>query len=152
MATRSSRHSFQEIEEIRELLRSRQLRATPARIAVMQALREAQAPVTHADLAEQLVPAGFDKATVFRNLSDLTDEGLLLRTELGDHVWRFELANLQHPDQNKHPHFVCWSCGRVQCLEPLELTAGSKRRTQEIGEVSEILLKGECQTCLGTAG
>ena len=152
MATRSSRHSFQEIEEIRELLRSRQLRATPARIAVMQALREAQAPVTHADLAEQLVPAGFDKATVFRNLSDLTDEGLLLRTELGDHVWRFELANLQHPDQNKHPHFVCLSCGRVQCLEPLELTAGSKRGTQAVGEVSEILLKGECQTCLGTAG
>lgn len=58
MATRSSRHSFQEIEEIRELLRSRQLRATPARIAVMQALREAQAPVTHADLAKQLVPLG----------------------------------------------------------------------------------------------
>jgi Fur family ferric uptake transcriptional regulator len=118
----------------------------------MQVLREIQAPVTHAELAERLVPAGFDKATVFRNLSDLTDEGLLLRTELGDHVWRFELANLQHPDRNNHPHFVCLSCGRVQCLAPLELTAGSKRRTKEIGEVSEILLKGECQTCLGTAG
>ncbi|MFM7057200.1 MAG: Fur family transcriptional regulator, partial [Planctomycetota bacterium] len=96
---RSSRREEQEIEEIRELLSSRQLRATPAQIAVMQILRETHAPLTHADLAERLVPAGFDKATIFRNLSALTDDGLLLRTELCDHVWRFELANLQHPDR-----------------------------------------------------
>ena len=34
---------------------------------------------------------GIDKATAFRNLNDMTDAGLLRRTELGDHVWRFEL-------------------------------------------------------------
>ena len=48
-----------EVEEIRQLLRNRGVRATPARIAVLQELRKARSPLTHADLAEHLVPLGF---------------------------------------------------------------------------------------------
>ena len=136
-----------EIELIRTLIRKAGSRATPARIAVMQELRAATTPLTHADIADRLVPLGFDKATVFRNLNDLTEIELVARTELGDHVWRFEAIDPDHPEKGSHPHFVCTSCGTVQCLEPMEFTSVSKRKAGAIGTITDILLKGKCADC-----
>ena len=147
MVAKASRMNAQEVEEIRQLIRHAGVRATPARIAALQLLRAATSPMTHADLADTLVPLGFDKATVFRNLSDLTEVGLVSRTELGDHVWRFEAIDPEHPDKGSHPHFVCTECGRVECLDAMEFTALSKRKATSIGRITEILLKGECADC-----
>lgn len=140
-----------EIEAIRRLLRKAGLRATPARISVLRELRVASSPLTHADLAAKLVPLGFDKATVFRNLSDLTDAELVSRTELGDHVWRFEAIDPNNPGSEKHPHFVCVECGSVTCLGDMEFTSGSKRRAKSIGRIAEILIKGHCSACVANA-
>ncbi|MBX3439254.1 MAG: transcriptional repressor, partial [Planctomycetaceae bacterium] len=131
-------------EQIRELLRTRGVRATPARIAVFLQLQDARSPLTHSELAEVLVPLGFDKATVFRNLVDLADADLLARTELGDHVWRYEIRD---PNSDKHPHFVCVECGGVTCLGEMDFTAASIRRAKEIGRITEILIKGHCIHC-----
>lgn len=136
-----------EVQEIRSLLRSAGLRSTPARIAVLRELRGAKAPVTHAELAEKLVPQGFDKATVFRNLADLTEAELLYRAELGDHVWRFEVRNPQAAERGSHPHFVCVDCGNVTCLDEMEFTSASRRRSAEISRITEILIKGHCTSC-----
>ncbi|MEZ6055567.1 MAG: transcriptional repressor [Planctomycetaceae bacterium] len=151
MAETSRRVNPEEVERIRELLRTHQVRATPARIAVMQELTIAQSPVTHADISEKLVPLGFDKATVFRNLNDLADADLISRTELGDHVWRFEILDPSRPLGEKHPHFVCIDCGDVSCLDEMEFTTTSKRRATSIGRITEILIKGHCAKCDTTA-
>ena len=90
MVAMAIRANGQGIEEIRQQIRKAGIRATPARIATLQLLRAATPPLTHADLSDRIVPLGFDKATVFRNLSHLTEVGLVYRTEPGDHVWRFE--------------------------------------------------------------
>lgn len=137
----------EEVGRIRELLRNSGIRATPARIAVMQELRAASSPVTHADVTEMLVPLGFDKATVFRNLNDLADAELISRTELGDHVWRFEAIDPDRPTGEKHPHFVCVECGSVTCLGDMDFTASSRRRATSIGRITEILIKGHCSDC-----
>lgn len=147
MTARTRRVNPEEVTEIRQLLRNAGVRATPARISVMQELRAATSPLTHADLATKLVPLGFDKATVFRNLADLTDVDLISRTELGDHVWRFEAIDPDHPGSEKHPHFVCVKCGDVTCLGDMQFTAGSKRRAKSIGRITEILIKGHCADC-----
>src|SRR6185369_17162653 len=102
-----SRSSAEDIAALQGLLRNAGLRSTTARIAVLQRLRSAKSPLSHAELADELTPRGLDKATVFRNLTDLTDAGLVVRTELGDHVWRFEIHDQKHGQQGKHPHFVC---------------------------------------------
>ncbi|MFK7818249.1 MAG: Fur family transcriptional regulator [Planctomycetaceae bacterium] len=135
-----------EIQEVRQILRDHGFRATPARIAVLQQLRNATSPLTHADLSETLVPVGFDKATVFRNLTDLTEAGLVSRTELGDHVWRFEILD-PNDDGEKHPHFVCTDCGDVSCLGAMNFTANSRQKASIIGRISEILIKGLCAKC-----
>jgi len=103
--------------------------------------------MTHAEVAEELAGEGFDKATVFRNLVDLTEAGLLSRSELGDHVWRFELRDSSDPEEGQHPHFVCVDCGRVTCLSDVEFDDATNRRAARIGRVTEVLLKGHCADC-----
>ena len=136
------------LAEVRELIRQSGLRSTTARIAVLQRLQGAKTPLTHADIAVDLVPQGFDKATVYRNLTDLTEAGLVNRYELGDHVWRFELKKSTHHDPD-HPHFLCLDCGEITCLSDVEVqitpTPGSKKST--ISELTEVLLKGHCERC-----
>ncbi|MCA9070948.1 MAG: transcriptional repressor [Planctomycetaceae bacterium] len=105
-----------EVAEFRSLMRAAGLRCTSARLAVLQHLRQADSPITHAELAEELVPFGFDKDTIFRNLTDLTEAGLLSRNELGDHVWPFEIRDPDDPHEGNHPHFVCIDCGKVACF------------------------------------
>ncbi len=147
MASRKRQASLQEVDEIRDLLRAAGLRSTPARIAVMQELRRATSPQTHAEVAAKLVPHGFDKTTVFRNLTDLAEAELISRSELGDHVWRFEISDPDDPDATRHPHFLCIDCGSVTCLGDMEFTAGSRKQTTQIGRITEVLVKGHCVTC-----
>lgn len=135
------------IAELRDTLRKAGLRSTAARLSVLQALTRASTPVTHADLADQLVPQGFDKATVYRNLIDLTDAGMVSRTELGDHVWRFELRREGHDHANDHAHFLCTDCGEVSCLPDVSVNISSDAEKSKLGKVTEILLKGQCERC-----
>ena len=128
-------------------IRESGLRATPARIATLKLLHGATSPLTHAEVAEELQDLGVDKATVFRNLNDMATAGLLRRTELGDRVWRFELINEDDGHNSAHPHFVCVDCGTVSCMDDIKLTAGSLRISQEIGQVTEILLRGHSNDC-----
>lgn len=135
-----------DVLEARRMLKDAGLRSTPARISVINALKRSSKPQTHAELAEQLVPLGFDKATVFRNLTDLAEAELVIRTELGDHVWRFVLADPSH-DRSSHPHFVCMDCGTVSCIEDMALPSSTVRRSHNISRISEVLVKGHCLTC-----
>ena len=128
-------------------IRAAGLRATPARVATLTLLRHVSSPMTHADVAGRLKHRGLDKATAFRNLSDMTDAGLLRRSELGDHVYRFEELRPGEIATESHPHFVCTVCGTVSCLESVELTAASLRATRKVGEVHDVLLRGRCNQC-----
>ena len=148
----------------RERIRSAGLRCTPARLAVMERLAASHGPRTHAELAAELTAgaahagSGYDKATIYRNLVELTEAGLVTRVELGDHVWRFELKGVaaDGTGQAHHPHFVCTTCGAVSCLDDV-LVAITRRSAagkpakrpaaDRISSVTEILLKGRCGKC-----
>lgn len=143
---KKDREAPTDLEEIRTALREVGLRATSARIAVLRILRAANAPLSHAEVADQLEPTGIDRATVFRNLTDLTEHQLARRSELGDHVWRFEAIDPDHVDDG-HPHFVCSVCGTVSCVESTELEKTTRRVANKIGKVLEVLLRGVCRQC-----
>lgn len=136
-------------DSVQDLIRQSGLRVTPARIATLACLRESDSPMTHAEVADHVCGRGIDKATAFRNLNDLTDVGLLRRTELGDHVWRFEAVRGESAGDG-HPHFLCVDCGTVSCLDDVKLTAGSLRQSAKVGEITEILLRGHCNDCGNT--
>lgn len=147
MATRKAKQNSS-VADLRTRIRGAGLRSTPARLAVLQSLEQHATPVTHADLAAQLVPRGFDKATVYRNLIDLSDAGLLSRSELGDHVWRFELRRNASSHTGEHPHFLCVDCGEVSCLSDVDIRISPRQgKKAGFGQVTEVLLKGHCGRC-----
>src|SRR4051812_22633654 len=79
------------LDIVRKKLREAGLRSTAARLWVMQMLIDAHTPLTHAQVADALEPKGFDRATIYRNLIELSDAKIVSRIELGDHLYRFEL-------------------------------------------------------------
>jgi Fur family ferric uptake transcriptional regulator len=135
------------VAETRKILSDRGLRTTAARLAVIHWLKKARSPATHAEIAADLVPVGFDKATVLRNLTDLVEAGLVTRKELGDHVWRFELRDESHPVGCEHAHFICVDCGRVTCLHKFDFPKSALKSVTEVGNVTEILIRGHCLLC-----
>jgi Fur family ferric uptake transcriptional regulator len=142
-------------ELIRRSIRRAKLRATASRISVMDSLYKAARPLAHSELVESLVPEGFDRASIFRNLIDLTEAGLVSRTDLGDHVWRFFAHDSEDPSSSeshytRHPHFVCIECGGVQCLESVEVFVkkGRRQAPKSIGRKDvEINFRGYCDDC-----
>ncbi len=136
----------------RDRIRAVGLRATTARVAVLACIDSAGRPLCHAEVLEALGPSDrWDRATVFRNLSDLTDAGLLRRLDVGDKVWRYELlaeAEASH-DEAMHPHFVCTTCGDVQCLDDVSISVQTGAAVPQSVALSKvrIQLAGVCDAC-----
>ena len=138
------------MSQLRSTIRNSGLRSTAPRVAVLQYLRGTSTPMTHAKIREALEEKGFDRATLYHNLIDLTEVGLLSRTDVGDHVWRFELRREgQRGHRSEHPHFMCTDCGEVSCLPGVNVrispTRGVPRALAE--KNIEIQMKGLCDRC-----
>ena len=165
------------IDAVKSLVRGVGLRCTTARLAVLEHMLTAPGPQTHAEVSAALDHRGFDRATIYRNLTELTEAKLVTRVDLGDHVWRFEAKRHGggdgHGHGGGHPHFVCTSCGEVSCLDDVIVaitqrprvdtpaaaadgSAGTKKgkksaadggKRRVIPAVTEVLFKGTCGNC-----
>lgn len=151
-------------EALKPLIRQAGLRCTVARLAVLEHMLAVPGPQTHAEVSAALDHRGFDRATIYRNLTELTEARLVTRVDLGDHVWRFEArrqGDQGGPHQGDHPHFVCTTCGEVSCLDDVNVAitprpaaerpggGGSPRRSagSALPSVTEVVLKGTCGNC-----
>lgn len=137
------------VKQIQDLIRAAGLRSTASRIAVLEHFYTHGGRNSHADLFEALGDRGFDRATIYRILMDLSEAKILSRTDLGDHVWRFELRRPDSADHGEeHPHFVCVDCGQVSCLPGLQVkVTGSKAPRSVAKKKVAVQLKGVCDDC-----
>jgi Fur family ferric uptake transcriptional regulator len=134
-------------DDVRSAVRSKGLRATPSRIAVLELLRASDSPMSHGDVADRLSSHAWDRATIYRNLADLAEAGLVRRTDVGDHVWRFEAVS-DHAAAS-HPHFVCTECGTVECLPEIELAVRRAKAPRAVKQRQvEVHVRGLCDACL----
>lgn len=136
--------------ELREVLRAAGLRATSARMAVLEVLLAARAPLSHGEVCDRVGDRGIDRATLYRNLIDLAEAGLVRRSDHGDHVWRFEWTGGESADHQaaEHAHFVCSRCGTVSCLPEGAIAIHAVRgapRSLRVG--AEVQVRGVCDTC-----
>jgi Fur family ferric uptake transcriptional regulator len=141
-------------DALRDRLRSAGLRSTGPRVEVLKCLEASTAPLTHAEVFEKVAAKGLDRATVYRNLTDLVEVGFLRRYDLGDHVWRFELLREEGgkpghgPDP--HAHFVCSDCGTVECLPAttvaLQGARGAPKALKKTASL-DIQIRGVCDRC-----
>ncbi len=133
----------------REAIRTAGLRATASRIAVLRELKRAKRPVSHAEVVDALQGEHWDRATLYRNLVDLTNVGLARKVDLGDRVWRFDGTQGQAVHNAAlHPHFVCTHCGEVACLPEVSISALAQDlpRALRRGDV-EVHVRGVCDSC-----
>ena len=137
------------LDEAGAALRQANLRRTASRIAVLQYLSTAKAPLSHAEVADHLTPQGYDKSTLYRCLVEMAEAGLLFRLELGDHAWRFEFKN--RSNQDRHSHIMCVDCGKVACLPDVQVQITPPAASVDTGfaldGVTEVLLRGRCEAC-----
>ena len=137
------------IADLQAEIRRHGMRSTGPRVAVLSYLSEANAPLSHTEICEALADKGYDRATIYRNLMDLAEAGVFVRSDLGDHVWRFERKQSRAGHSSGHPHFVCVDCGEVSCLPALTVkvvaASGAPKalRTQRV----EVQVKGRCDAC-----
>jgi Fur family transcriptional regulator, ferric uptake regulator len=137
------------VADLQAEIRRHGIRSTGPRLAVLAHLDAASAPLSHTEIHGALAGHGYDRATIYRNLMDLAEAGLLVRSDLGDHVWRFERRQPRANHPAGHPHFVCVDCGGISCLPELAVklvpTSGAPKAlsTQKL----EVHVKGRCDDC-----
>jgi Fur family ferric uptake transcriptional regulator len=132
-------------DDLRELLTSRGLRVTEQRMTILRELARLRIPTSHPELTDRIAGEGLDRATVYRNLVSLTEAGLLVRTQLGDNVWRFELPKSTSTEHGAHPHFVCNDCGTIACLPSSSVSLRGEAARKQVADVQ---LRGRCAGCV----
>jgi Fur family ferric uptake transcriptional regulator len=140
-----------ELEQIHQTIQSAGLHRTAPRVAVLQLLMSADSPLSHAELAEQLKAGGVGSATIYANLKALSSVGLVRRLDLGDHVWRYELAQTAkrgRPNRDRL-HFLCSKCGRVSRMPGTSVSIKlSPQSPKSVTEGSfETFVRGVCDDC-----
>ena len=134
--------------EVRALLKEQGMRATAQRLAVLVILHEQGAPMTHEEVMGRLSAGMYDKASVWRVLSDLAGVGIVRRMDLGDRIWRYELQDSCRTLTDDHAHFLCEACSEVTCLPSLEVRAKDGKLPAALRDAEfQIRISGTCGSC-----
>jgi len=135
-----------------DVIRNSGVKATPARVRVLDLLSAAEKPMSHADIDATLLAGGgspMDKVTLYRVLDALVAKELVLKAVDVQGVFRYSdvAAKKRHAG---HVHFHCMGCGGMFCLkakspEPPRLPRGFRLREAEFD------VRGTCPECLGVS-
>lgn len=133
-------------ERLSRQLRAKGYRLTPQRLAILQIFLDAGMHLSPTEVfarASSLTP-GLTEPTVYRTLSFLCDEGILMCTHNGSGNLLYEIAS------NLHHHLVCRSCGHSievehEALDDLYSTL--HERTGFTLDERHVTLFGICPDC-----
>ncbi len=99
------------------------LRATPARIALMSFFEKAEKPLDVKEMTEYLEKKDIktDPATVFRIVNMFSEKGLIKPIQLNEGKFRYELKA-----KADHHHLVCKKCGNIEDISDCNIKALEK--------------------------
>jgi Fur family peroxide stress response transcriptional regulator len=129
---------------IQRSLESGGLRCTPQRYAVMAFLLECNRHPTAAEIFEavNLLDPRSSKATVYNNLRDLVQAGLVREVAVEGRAARFDAKGA------RHHHFICDRCGSVEDLEWYEVRKPAARSLgKRVVRECELIFRGLCTQC-----
>ncbi|HBE78066.1 MAG TPA: transcriptional repressor [Firmicutes bacterium] len=133
-------------EKIAQIIKGAGLRYTPGRAALLGILMDALAPLTQEEISLRLTGVGLNRVSIYRAMESFLKAGLVHRVENGDRVWKFAYCGCGSR-KHCHPHFVCRSCGKVECLVDLSLPEISNMKPGYCIEERELYLRGLCDEC-----
>jgi Fur family ferric uptake transcriptional regulator len=135
------------VSSILERLEARDYRVTAPRMAVIGVIASMPGHFTAEALAARV--RGVGRATVFRTLKLLVDEGLVCRVLLEDGRLHYRMSRNAH-----HHHLVCTQCGAIEDFTNCDIAdviSELNRRTGYQIESHWLELYGRCAGCR-TAG
>ena len=131
-------------EAIKQSLERSGLRCTPQRYAVMAFLMEHTGHPTAAEIFEVVnrVDPRSSRATIYNNLRDLVEAGLVREVAVEGRAARFDAKGM------RHHHFICDRCGNVEDMEWYEVP---RPRSGSLGKrilrECELIFRGLCTKC-----
>lgn len=128
-------------------LNAADLRATPARIAVIKLLENTPLPLDIAIIKKHLAKQKIqtDAATVFRIMNMFTQKGITKQISFNEGKSRYELAG-----REDHHHLICQNCGRVEDFSDCEIPALEKdilKKKKFLVLSHSLEFYGLCQNC-----
>jgi len=132
---------------LHSLLRSAGLRATTARVALLQELSGVRGPCAASGLAER-VAATCDRPTVYRNLATLVAAGIV--QELGRAGGQSWFRLVDGDADTSAAVFVCNDCGGAFALA-VHVDVAEPQWRQVLADTS-LLMAGTCPGCLQRGG
>ncbi|NBD37461.1 MAG: transcriptional repressor [Verrucomicrobia bacterium] len=120
------------------------IRRTRQREAIEEVFQASRRPLAPGEVHEAALPAypGLGLRTVYRQLKDMVDEGLIVGVDYPGQPLRYEWVS-----EKDHAHFICRRCRRVYDLEvdvpDVEITA--PRGFTVMGQ--ETVFYGLCPEC-----
>lgn len=108
--------------EIKQILREHELKVTWQRMELLKLLTNTDQHFDAEEIYLQLHrrKKNVSRATVYRSLDTLVEEGLVQRLEFGDGRARYERTR----DRDEHhDHLICTHCGKVLEFYDLEIEA-----------------------------
>jgi Fe2+ or Zn2+ uptake regulation protein len=131
-------------EEIKRSFESSGLRCTPQRYGVMAFLMEHSGHPTAPEIFEavnRLDPRS-SRATIYNNLRDLVQAGLVREVAVEGRAARFDAKGVLHH------HFICDRCGVVEDIDWFELPRPASRSLgKRTVRECELILRGLCAKC-----
>lgn len=131
-------------EAIKRSLESSGLRCTPQRYDVMAFLTGHTGHPTAPEIYEavnRLDPRS-SRATIYNNLRDLVQAGLVREVAVEGRAARFDAKSVQHH------HFICDQCGNVEDLDWYDVPMpAAKTIGKRVLRECELILRGLCIRC-----
>ena len=133
---------FASVDDAIDALRDSGLRLSTARRLVLDALFEAEGPVTAAHLSRTL---SLDESSVYRNLELLEDRGVIRHLHLGHSPGLYVLAS-----EHDVEYLYCERCAKVTAVTPDRLDPIREQVRREFGytpRFTHFAIVGLCQDC-----
>ena len=135
------------IHDCKEELKNINLKATPARLAVLNILEKSDTPLDISHIFSLLNKKGLktDFATIFRTMNSFTEKGLTKQINLNEGKARYEISR-----NDNHHHLICQNCVSIEDISDCPIDALEK----EIQEKKKFIIKthsleffGLCKNC-----
>jgi Fe2+ or Zn2+ uptake regulation protein len=133
-------------KELAVHLRAKGFRLTPQRLTILEVLSNSNCHLTPTEIfqrASQTLP-GLTEPTVYRTLSFLAENGLVLVAHIGNGQLVYEYAD------HKHHHLICHDCHQMLDLDHAVLQDLYQRIEQQTGfkiDSLHVTFFGHCPDC-----
>jgi Fur family ferric uptake transcriptional regulator len=134
----------------RTLLKSLRLKATPARLAMLDVFALSSKPINAEHISERLKGLKVDHVTVYRTLASFEEKGIIKQVDLRKGSVYYELQEGEH----HHHHLVCTDCGKVEDFDACEVGAALpgilKKSSFKAVDSHSLELFGLCRKCFAS--